>query len=247
MKLQEIFDHLGAGEFSQLSIGGKDAGVLNESNWANVIGHVNLALTALFKRFTLKEGRLVLQLRNDRTLYKLSSTFAVNARRGDPVRYILDTPDDRFVDDIIKVEKVLTDDEYELGLNDASDQYSVTTPTALSLRVPQDLIDKPSDLPEALKTVNLTIVYRANHPKIVQGLGYFDPNRVEVQLPDTHLEALLYYVAGRVQNPVGMTNEFNASNNYMARFEAACQELEGKGLQVDQGETNMRLVRNGWV
>jgi hypothetical protein len=237
MKLQEIFDQLGSGEFSQMSIGAQPAGVINEGNHGKIVNHVNLALTALFTRFNLKEGRLELALQDGQSLYKLHSSFAVNGRRTqEPVRYIIDTADERFEDDIIKVEKVLDDDEAEIPLNDASNKYSVTTPSTLTLRVPS-----------ILETQGLTVVYRAAHPKIVMGLGYFDPTRVDVELPDTHLTALLFFVASRVNNPIGMTNEFHAGNSYYAKYEAACQDLEGKGLQVDLGQTNTRAQRNGWV
>ena len=207
------------------------------ANWSRVLGHVNLGLTALYKRFNLKTGELLLRMHEDIAVYRLHSAFAVNARRStEPVRYIIDSPDARFEDDIIKVERVVGSEYGELALNDAADDMSVTTPSALKLKVPDDL---------ALQ--DLTVSYRANHPKIVVPVGFFDPARVEVELPETHLEPLLYYVASRVHNPIGMTNEFHAGNSYFVKYEAACQELEGKGLQVDQGQTNTRAERGGWV
>ena len=237
MKLQDIFDQLSAGEFSQLSMGGAPAGVIDDSNYGRVLNHVNLGLTALFSRFTLKKGQLALSLQPGQTHYKLTSAYAVNARRSkEPVRYILDTAADPFMDDVIKVEQVWTDQGVELGLNDANDPMAVSTPSALVLRVP-----------EGLTFETLTVDYRATHPKLVVSMGYFDPTRIPVQLPQTHLEALLFYVASRVNNPIGMTGEFHAGNSYYARYEQACQWLEGKGLQVDQGGSNDRLRRNGWV
>lgn len=237
MKLQEIFDQLSGGEFSQISIGGANAGVIDESNYGKVLGHVNLGLTALYKRFTLKEGRLVLELQEAVETYKLHSAFAVNGVGStEPVRYIKDTVAAPFTNDIIKVERVLADSGVELPLNDSSDTTSVFTTSALVLRVP---VDTDSDF--------LTVVYRAAHPKLRVTPGVFYPGLVEVQLPDTHLDALLLYVASRAQAPVGMGAEFNASNAYYGRYERACQELEGKGLQVDQGSQNTRLFTNGWV
>lgn len=248
MKLQEIFEQLSAGEFSQLSIGGQEAGVIGEANWGRVVPHVNLALTALFTRFKLKEGQLTLELQPGQTLYKLSSQFALNGKRtNEPVRYIIDTADDRFVDDITKVEVVKTDSGLTLGLNDAKDLWSVTTPSALQLRVPAGLVSVVEDFPEELATANLTVTYRAAHPKIIVPLGFFDPTRVEVQLPESHLMALLYHVASRVHMPVGMANEGNMSNGYFAKYEAACADLLNQGLQVDQGGTNTRLIDNGWA
>lgn len=241
MQLQEVFAQLTAGEFSQLSIGGADQGVIDSSNYVRILQHINLGLTALYTRFTLKEGRLTLALQDGQDKYRLTSKFAVaNDTSLELVRYIVDTADDRFVDDILKVERVLTEDGVELPLNDLSDTTSLSTPSALVLRVPLDTKSRT-------KSNTLTVVYRANHPKLLAGAGLTDPARDDLALPDSHLLPLLYFVASRVNNPIGMTNEFHAGNSYAAKYEVACQELEGKGLQVDQGSQNDRLHRNGWV
>ena len=247
MQLQEVFDQLSSSEFSQLSLGGLSPGVIDAGNWSRVVDHINLALTALHTRFTLKEGRLVLGIRGDTTEYKLKSPYAVNAVGSmQPNRYILDTSAQPFLDDIAKVESVLTAEGIELGLNNLADVYSVATPSALVLRIPAEMAVPTSETPDWLKTKTLTVVYRATHPKIVVGTS-FRPSQVEVQLPDSHLEALLYYVASRAHSPVGMSNEFHMGNSYYAKYEAVCQNLEARGMQVDQGAQNQRLVQNGWV
>lgn len=241
MQLQEVFQQLTVGEFSKLSIGGANQGVIDASNYLAVLSHINLGLTALYTRFTLKEGRLVLALQDGQETYQLRSKFAVsNDTSLELVRYIVDTEDDPFIDDLLKVERVLLEDGHELGLNDLSDMTSVSTPSARVLRVPLDTKSRT-------KSNTLTVVYRANHPKLLAGAGLADPDRDDLALPDSHLLPLLYFVASRVNNPIGMTNEFHAGNSYATKYELACQELEGKGLQVDQGSQNDRLYRNGWV
>lgn len=248
MKLQEIFDALSAGEFSQLSIGGQGAGVISEENYSKVLTHVNAALTALYTRFNLKENRLKLELVPGKTKYELHSSFAVNVRRSlELVRYIKDTPDDPFQDDIIKISKVLTDAGLPLSLNDHGEEYSVMTPSSTVLRVPTLMVTAGIEVPPPLITKNLVLVYQAAHPVLSVGMGFFDPARINVELPRTHMEALLFYVASRANNPVGMVNEFNAGNNYFMKYEGACQMLEGKGIQVDQGSTYDRIQRNGWA
>lgn len=248
MKLQEIFDQLTYGELSNLSIGGGAAGVIGESAWPRVLAHINLGLTALYKRFNLKEGRITLELQPGVFSYSLNSLYAVsNLSSSQAVRYIKDTTTIPFKDDILKVEKILTDDGIPFPLNDSSNCYSINTPSSTSIRVPEDVVDSGSDLPQELETENLEIVYRANHPKLVIPIGYYDPTRVIVQLPDTHLQALLFFVAMRANTPIGMREEFNASNNFAAKYEAECQQLETAGLQVDQGSQNTRLERGGWV
>lgn len=249
MYLQDIFDQLSIGEFKQLSIGGQLAGVIDENNWSSLIGHVNLALTALYTRFNLKEERLTLRMAAANYVYPLTSYYAVSARRGAAVRHVIDTLAVPFVDDVIKIERVVAvnTDEQEFALNDTNNVYSITTPSVATLRIPADIVDQASDLPSQYLTTDLTVIYRAKHEKIIQGLGYFDPTRTTIELPETHLSALLYYVAGRVHNPIGLQNEFNAANNYMARYEAECQMLEGRGIQVVENGSGGRLSRGGWV
>jgi hypothetical protein len=248
MKLSEIFAQLTYGELSQLSLGGAEQGVISEANHNQVLAHINLGLVALYKRFPIREGRLNLQLSAGRVTYSLKSSFAVSNRRSREVfRYILDSTAEPFEDDIHKVERVLTASGHELGLNDESDEYGTFTPSSHFLRVPLAIANKSRDLPDALKTDKLEVVYRANHPVIVKGIGLFDPDRVEVELPYSHLEPLLLFVASRIHNPIGMGAEFNAGNNYAAKYEAACQQLEVHNLRVDQGSQNTRFQRGGWV
>lgn len=248
MKLNEIFEQLMAGEFSQLSLGGQEQGVINEANYDKVVAHINLGLASLYRRFHLKEGRITLALQPNILTYPLKSDYAVaNRRSHQPLRYIMDTQLAPFKDDITKVTKVLTGRELELPLNDVADELSCFTPTMTTLVVPKAVVDQGADTPSWLRTDTLTVVYRAAHPAITVGMGLFDPNRVEVELPPSHLEALLWFVASRVNNPVGMGNEFNAGNTYAAKYERACQELEALGLDQDQIAHNTRAQQKGFV
>lgn len=243
MKLQEIFDQLTYGELSQISIGGGEMGVIDPSNYARIVAHINLGLTALHKRFLLKKREFILQLQTGQTDYPLISSFAVNARKSrETIRFILDSVTSPFTDDILKVEEVWTEDDYELSLNDAADPYSVTTPKYNMLRVPLDIVNQSMDISDSLKTTNLEVVYRANHSLVSPN----NPN-VEIDLPYSHLEPLLLFIASRVHTPIGMVNEFNAGNNYAKKYEMACQALEIQNLQVDQGAQSNRLDQNGWV
>ena len=72
-------------------------------------------------------------------------------------------------------------------------------------------------------------------------------NETEIELPYSHLEALLYFIASRVHNPIGMANEFHAGNSWAAKYEHECVRLEQLNLRVDQGEDNTNFCRNGWI
>ena len=246
MTLQEVFDQLTYGELAQLNIGGAGTGVINGTNYTRVLSHVSLGLTSLYKRFALKEGRLIVQLDPSISTYSLSGKFAAtNTRSREPIKYLLDSAMQPFQDDLLKVEQVLTDLGFEMAVNDRSNPLSVMTPAATTLRVPLPVVLRSKDLPEQLKTETLEVVYRANHFKIAA--EDVDPEMVLLELPDAYQEALLYFVASRVNNPIGMSNEFDASSNYSVKYEQACQQLELQNLQVDQGSENTRFYSRGWA
>lgn len=247
MKLTEIFTQLTYGELSQISMGGGEAGEINEKNYDRLLSHINLGLTALYKRFPLKQGRLTVALQPGRLTYPLKAAFAVsNTASLEPVKYILDT-ESPFLEDIHKVEAVKTALEYELALNDEGDALSITTPSATVLRVPLAIVEASAELEEYYRTETLEVVYRANHPLLDQDTSGFDVESCEVELPYSHLEPLLYFVASRIHNPIGMVNEFNAGNNYAAKYEMACQALETANLNIDQGAQYDRLHSKGFV
>ena len=223
MKLIEIFNALTNGELSQISIGGIENGEISEKNYYAVLSHINLGLTALYKRFPLQRSKAVVPL--------VPGT----------VDYTLALPD------LLKVEAIYTDAGFELPLNDESEKYSVFTPAASRLSLHPDFVAQGQDLNDSYKTTGLNIVYRVNHPIINADANGFDPYIYEVQLPYSHLEPLLYYVASRVNNPIGMVNEFHAGSSYAAKYEQACQQLEVSNLRVDQFSQPDRISRGGWV
>jgi len=240
MKLSEVFEQLSAGELSQLSIGGAETGAIDPSNYNKVLLHINLALSALYTRFLLKEGTLVLALQPGQYSYSLSSKYAEsNLESFVPVKYIKDstTP---FKDDLLKVHRVIDATGQDWALNDEGNLLACRTPSTHTLVVPEDLLALGGDL---------RIVYRASHPKVTLDPQYLvqDMEEAEIELPYSHLQALLYFVASRFHNPIGMSNEFHAGNSYAAKYEAECARLEQINLQTDKGGQYNRLYANGWV
>lgn len=212
MTLNDIFDQLSYGELAQVVMGTGDTGKVPEAERLRIAASVQLGLTALHKRFLLKEQTVQVDLVENQQ------------------SYILDVPD------ILMIERVYDDDGCELMLNVMNDERSIRTPTHRSLLVP-----------DGLATAFLKVVYRANHPEFNNIYVEALPSKVKVDLPMTHLEPLLYYVASRVLNPVGMVSEFHEGNNYSTKYEASCQRLEQLNMRVDTQESNTRLCRNGWV
>lgn len=248
MKLIDVLTQLTMGELSQISIGGGAAGQIDPSNYAKVVPHINLGLTTLYTRFPLKEGRLMLNLVPGKQTYLVDYRFAQsNLSSQEPVKYIADTISDPYLGDLLKIEEVITDTGWGIVLNDRQDMYSALTPSFNTLRLPSAMLSGNLDIPKALQTSTLELVYRANHYKLGGEDADFDPEDDEVELPEAYLPALLLFVASRAHNPIGMTGEFNAGNNYAAKFEMACKQLEIANPGVDQGSGNYKLEGRGFV
>jgi hypothetical protein len=244
MKLRELFDHLAFSELSQLNVVDPNTNFIKEEHYDKVLFSIKLALTALHTRFPLKEETMVLQLQNGVYRYNLHNSYALSTNING---YIVDSETNPYKNTLIKVERILSDSLYEYALNNESETYSIHTPNLSTLDVPADIVDKSVDLPECVKTDKLKLVYRANHYDLPIGFNGYDADKVEVDLPYVYVEALLYYVASRLHNPMGLVNEFNGGNNYAMKYERACAELEKHNVYVDQLNGNARLFRNGWV
>lgn len=142
--------------------------------------------------------------------------------------------------DVLRIESVrdLWDNEYLLNVE--GDEDSMFTPSYRVLDVPKNL--------QTEKNVHaLEVFYRANHPMIDKRNRFENPATVEVDLPHTHLEPLLYYVASRVLNPIGMSDQFHDGNNYAAKYEQSVQQLLNDGHMIQKGFTNSNFRNSGWV
>lgn len=217
MNLQEIFDLLTFGELAQLSIGGGEAGVINDSNMAKVLPHINLGLISLYKRFKLKESDFLLQLIPGQYVYPLN------------------------IEDLIVVERVYAPTEIEISLNDPTDNTGCFTTAPKMFHI----------MPHILNTARyseLRIVYRANHPKLMAEDGYVDVDSLIIELPDTHIEPLLYFVASRLLASTG-SGQFEglASMQYLQKYEAACKQLTDWNPQFESSREVPRIIANGWV
>jgi hypothetical protein len=217
MTLQEIFDLLTFGELAQLSIGGGEAGIIDDSNMAKVLPHINLGMTALYKRFKLKESSLVLPLVSGQLIYPLTQP------------------------DVMKIERIISPTGIEISLNDPDDPQGCSTTSDRTLVI-------SSYLTEIAKYESLTVIYRANHPKLMAEDGYVDVDTLTIELPDSYIEPLLYFVAARLLSSTG-SGQFEglASIQYLQKYEAACKQLTDWNPQAAPSREVPRIQLGGWV
>lgn len=236
MLLSEVFDNLRHGELLHMYMGGKDIDGIAAEDWPAIVSHINMGLTSLYKRFPLRYEEAIIQQFEEIQTYYLRKQFAVSNRESrEPIKYIMDSDLQPFKGNVLKIENVYSEYGEERSLNDSNDTFTVYTPQF-------DAIIKPYNCKENA----MSVVYRANHDKIVV-TDDFNPDEIEVNLPITLIEPLLFFVANRVLNGMGAGNNIQEANHYLSKYELACAQIELYGLVNKESASNHRLENSGWV
>lgn len=233
MKLSTLIDNLVIGEFGQLGI--KDD--LLNGNYSQLVPSVNLGLTALHKRFNLLTDDVYIQQYEHIATYYLKDKYrASNTGSTETYKYIDDTVFQPFESDRL-IAVVAIEDEVgnNLKFNDDNSTSNVYMPAYNAIQCSTPVSDNV-----------WRVIYTKDHARIVLTEG-FDPSEVEVDIPEAYLEPLLYYIASRSHSGTGTLNQVNDANTYLAKYEAACQDLDRYGLVQRDSLTNMKLEINGWV
>lgn len=234
MLLSDVFDQLTVGELSQLSLSGIDDIGISACNYAKVIPHIQLGLTEIYKRFPVKMQEVIVQQYDHIQNYELHTRFAVtNTESTEQTKYIEDSQFAPFINNVLRIEAIHDEDGKELYLNDSEEYWAVHTSAYNVIQVP---------LPEQENA--MSVIYRADHDRIpIIGV---DPYITEVHIPPGLLEALLFYVAGRVYSNLNSDGTSTEGNNFIMKFESSCRKAEELNLINIDNTANKKLDKNGW-
>jgi len=238
MLLSELFNYWNYGELSQLALGNATPEGIPETSYPALLSHLNLGLIELHKEFSLKEREVVIQMYSDITLYKLTEEFSDTLGTA-PVKYILDSVDEPFTDQVLKIRKVVSSNpKVQLIWNDKTEVDNPITQYAYNtIRIGK---------PDPAHTV--TVHYRAAPDPVTLPAVDPDPATVEIPIPLSLAEALGYFVAARVHsNTPAMEHTQSEGAIYMQKYQLSIMKLKETGLAEDFHLPNTRLDDNGWV
>lgn len=238
MNLLDVFTALTYGELKTLSLGNFCSedyeSAPDPQDYAQIMSHITLGLTELHKRFWLRTEELYVQQYAHIQIYTLSWPYAAtNTESTETYKYILDTAENPFTDNVLKIEECYNEIGELLILNNGKEEESLFTPTFRSLQVPNPV------------SANiLAVQYRADHPKLVYTKG-MNPASIDVALPGGLLEALLYYIAMRNFSSLN-TDDNHQASNYRKKFEASCVQYKLEGLNIQPEMENNNFDARGW-
>lgn len=257
MLLSEVLDQLTYGELSQLAVSGFDDDSKQFTNYAAIVGHINLGLTELHKRFPLREKEVIVRQQANIQNYILHSSHSVYSTSVPKrQRYIHDSKFEPFIDDILVIDRVYNEIGTEIPLN-TNIEYGENE--ALNTRFVPYFGGYPDHFAQSAQTLNYNtvqilphpipennflVVYRANHPKILAN-GLL-PSEVEIEISPVLLEPLVYYIGARIMgNMTGAGLQDGMS--YTQKFEQAVQQIILQGLVSRPNIANTKPRRAGWV
>lgn len=236
--LSDIFRQLEHGELNQFSMSGEIDGSegIQPGDWPILIDHINLALTNMHTRLALSEREVTIQLYEELSFYRLDSKYAQsNGSSVEDPKYIVDTVERPFQDNVLRIERVTDELGTELAINDETSEGSVYLVDYKTLQV-----STPSD------EITYFIAFRANHPTLDRCTA--TPQDIEVCIPEYCLEPLMFYVASRLYGRSGSEVQKANSLELMQRYEFAILELERRSVLSNlPNKINHKLGDRGWV
>jgi len=235
MNIEELFQTLSLGELSNLSMAQSGSGTIIEEKQATILKHANEALLRLYSKFVLKETSLILLQKHDVTMYQLLAKRALSYTpgTGEPsvTRYIIDTPEEPFQDDVIRILKVFNDCGVEKPLNAEDNPWSLFTPRTKTLQIPKPFQDQ-----------KLAVSYQAKHPK----LNIDTPQQI-LEIPEVLEAALTAFIAANVFTDMGTQESLVRGQNLMLKYEVLCSEVEEKDtVAISNVMSATVFEKNGW-
>lgn len=235
MKLLEFFKLLTYGELNNLKVGGKDTGGIYPKTSDEVMTYITQGLTDLHSRFALKHKEVVLDQFDHIALYPLKYQYAQsNTTSLEPFKWIADTEDRPFEEDIILLEEAFNEVGDEIGINDENDPCSIYTTQYNVVQIPYPVTGN-----------SIALLYKANHTHI--DITTTHPKDIELELPSQLIRPLSLYVASMAHTSVGSPEGIQLGFTKMQEYEAACLQIEQQGTIHKERWTNNRIGGYGWV
>lgn len=234
MEIKDLYRNLSHGVLKNLTMSGEGSGDIREKDRGSVILAANEALLRIYSRFILREKDALIQMVDGITSYHLLKRFAQFSGEGGPehYRYILDMALEPFEEDVIKIIAAYNSDGYQMPLNDNEAMYSLFTPQANVLQVPN---------PEEGRA--LSVLYQARHPELIAG-ELSQP----IELPDVLHGAFYAHIGYQLFESMGTVESIGKSQLLLQNYENICSEAEkNDSVQTSISTTNSRFEKRGWV
>ena len=229
MLLSQIIDSVRYGELNN---------VYTDEKLPQIISFINLGLIQIYSKLPIVEKQVTIQEYPQISLYKLSRMYARH-NHVSPVKhkYILDTPDNPFMDDVLFITGVCDEYGFEVPLNDDHHKRSIFISSYDTIQIPN-----------ANENEAIFVIYRAKPKGINPQTKPEDLDKIDVVLPDYLLEALTAFIGFKAHQAIGGQEGLAASQAFYQRFtelinQAIADNIAGDGVLP----TNIKPRMRGYI
>lgn len=233
MLLSELVEYLTYGELSNLYVSGTEEKGIRHKDLPKIISNINLGMIDLHKRFPVLYKQVNIQMHEHISDYVLDSYYAeTNTESGAAYKYIKDSVNNPFSNDVIRIINVVNEDDCKYPLNTQNNPYSLFTPS-------YNIVQVPYPLDENI----IAVEYQAYPAKIPTNTT--DTENFYIEFPEVMLEALIAFVNYKIYTGTG--NDKPEAIGYYQKYEAECLRLASLGIFNSDIYENLRLESNQWV
>lgn len=230
MNLRQLIDHLVQNNLYQFNMA-------KNEQFPAIINALNLELTQLYSRYPVLEKDVAFRRFPEISLYHLTRRYCrSNDESKELYKYILDTKDNPFLGDILKIENAYTESGQHIVLNDNNNPRAWFTPSFDTIQIPNT-----TDIDTRIAIIG----YKAKPEHI-------DPNTTDfekdIYIPSYLEEPMIYGITMRVAERLPTQTGMQVVQMAQAKYKELCDNVDTLNLFHENNvSTNIKLGMRKFV
>ena len=230
MNLRQLIDHLVQNNLYQFNMA-------KNEQFPAIINALNLELTQLYSRFPVLEKDVAFRRFPEISMYHLTRRYCrSNDESKELYKYILDTKDNPFLGDILKIENAYTESGQHIVLNDNNNPRAWFTPSFDTIQIPNT-----TDIDTRIAIIG----YKAKPEHI-------DPNTTDfekdIYIPSYLEEPMIYGITMRVAERLPTQTGMQVVQMAQAKYKELCDNVDTLNLFHENNvSTNIKLGMRKFV
>lgn len=230
MNLRQLIDHLVQNNLYQFNMA-------KNEQFPAIINALNLELTQLYSRYPVLEKDVAFRRFPEISIYHLTRRYCrSNDESKELYKYILDTKDNPFLGDVLKIENAYTESGQHIVLNDNNNPRAWFTPSFDTIQIPNT-----TDIDTRIAIIG----YKAK-PE------YIDPNTTDfekdIYIPSYLEEPMIYGITMRVAERLPTQTGMQVVQMAQAKYKELCDNVDTLNLFHENNvSTNIKLGMRKFV
>lgn len=230
MNLRQLIDHLVQNNLYQFNMA-------KNEQFPAIINALNLELTQLYSRYPVLEKEVAFRRFPEISMYHLIRRYCrSNDESKELYKYILDTHDNPFLGDVLKIENAYTESGQHIVLNDNNNPRAWFTPSFDTIQIPNT-----TDIDTRIAIIG----YKAKPEHI-------DPNTTDfekdIYIPSYLEEPMIYGITMRVAERLPTQTGMQVVQMAQAKYKELCDNVDTLNLFHENNvSTNIKLGMRKFV